>query len=99
MGENHFAALPLTLYGCVLLMAAVACWLLQQSIIRGEGRTSVLRLAVGSDWKGKMSPLLYLLGIAATAWLPWIAQSIYVLVAVLWLVPDRRIENALVAQG
>jgi hypothetical protein len=54
-----------------------------------------LRLAVGRDWKGKVSPLLYMLAIGATAWLPWVAQAIYALVAVLWLVPDRRIENAL----
>jgi uncharacterized membrane protein len=95
MGENHFAAIPSALYGGVLLMAAVAYWLLQQSIIRAEGDSSVLRLAVGRDWKGKVSPLLYLLAIGATAWLPWAAQAIYVFVAVLWLVPDRRIENAL----
>ncbi len=95
MGENHFAAIPSALYGSVLLMAAVAYWLLQQSIIRAEGQSSVLRIAVGRDWKGKASPFLYLLAIGATVWRPWVAQSIYVLVAVLWLVPDRRIEIAL----
>jgi uncharacterized membrane protein len=95
MGENHFASLPSALYGGVLLMAAVAYWLLQQSIIRTEGRSSVLAAAVGRDWKGKVSPLLYLLAIGAAPWLPSVAQAIYVLVAVLWLVPDRRIENAL----
>ena len=99
MGENHFASVPSALYGGVLLMAAVAYWLLQQSIIRAEGHSSVLRLAVGRDWKGKVSPLLYLLAIGATAGLPWVAQAIYVLVAVLWLVPDRRIENALRERG
>ena len=99
MGENHFAAVPSALYGGVLLMAAVGYWLLQQSIIRGEGAASVLRVAVGSDWKGKVSPLLYLVAIVATAWLPWVSQAIYVLVAVLWLVPDRRIEHALAARG
>jgi uncharacterized membrane protein len=99
MGENHFAAVPSALYGGVLLMAAVAYWLLQQSIIRAEGNSSVLRLAVGHDWKGKVSPLLYLLAIGATTWLPWVAQAIYAFVAVLWLVPDRRIENVLRERG
>ena len=99
MGENHFAPIPSALYGGVLLMAAIAYWLLQQSIIRAEGRSSVLRVAVGSDWKGKISPLLYLLAIAATAWLPWVAQAVYVFVAILWLVPDRRIENAVRERG
>jgi TMEM175 potassium channel family protein len=99
MGENHFAAVPSALYGGVLLMAAVGYWLLQQSIIKVEGRSSTLRSAVGRDWKGKLSPLLYLLAIGATAWLPWVAQAIYVLVAVLWLVPDRRIERALRERG
>ena len=99
MGENHFASIPSALYGAVLLMAAVAYWLLQQSIIGAEGHASILGLAVGRDWKGKVSPLLYLLAIGATAWLPWVAQAIYVFVAVLWLVPDRRIENALRERG
>jgi uncharacterized membrane protein len=95
MGENHFAPMPSALYGAVLLMAAIAYWVLQQSIIAAEGPTSVLRSAVGGDWKGKLSPLLYLIAIASTFWLQWVAQAIYVLVALLWLVPDRRIEHAL----
>jgi uncharacterized membrane protein len=95
MGENHFAPMPSALYGAVLLMAAIAYWVLQQSIIAAEGPTSVLRSAVGGDWKGKLSPLLYLIAIASTFWLQWVAQTIYVLVALLWLVPDRRIEHAL----
>jgi uncharacterized membrane protein len=95
MGENHFASIPSALYGCVLMMAAVAYRLLQQSIIRVEGHASVLRLAVGRDWKGKMPPLLYLAAIGATPWLPWVSQAIYAFVAILWLVPDRRIEKAL----
>ena len=99
MGENHFASLPSALYGSVLLMAAVAYWLLQQSIIRVEGHSSVLRRAVGRDWKGKAPPVLYLMAIGTTAWLPWIAQAIYVFVAILWLVPDRRIEDALRERG
>jgi TMEM175 potassium channel family protein len=95
MGENHFAAVPTALYGVVLLMAACAYWLLQRTIIASEGASSVLRAAVGSDWKGKLSPLFYLLGILSATWLPWLAQLIYVTVALLWLVPDRRIEQAL----
>jgi uncharacterized membrane protein len=95
MGENHFAAVPSALYGVVLLMAAGAYWLLQQAIIASEGQTSVLKKAVGNDWKGKLSPVMYLIAIAVTFWSPWVAQAIYVSVALLWLVPDRRIEHAL----
>ena len=95
MGENHFAALPSALYGVVLLAAAIAYWLLQQAIIASQGPDSVLRRAVGSDWKGKLSPVLYLLAIGATFVVPWIGQLIYVAVALMWLVPDRRIERTL----
>jgi uncharacterized membrane protein len=95
MGENHFAPMPSALYGAVLLMAAVAYWVLQQTIIAAEGSASVLKSAVGSDWKGKLSPALYLIAIASTFWVQWLAQAVYVLVALLWLVPDRRIEYAL----
>ncbi|MBD3811802.1 TMEM175 family protein [Thiobacillus sp.] len=95
MGENHFAAVPSALYGLVLLMAAIAYWVLEQAIIASEGPGSVLKRAVGRDWKGKLSPVLYGTAIAATFWAPWIAQAIYVFVAILWLVPDPRIERAL----
>jgi uncharacterized membrane protein len=95
MGENHFAAMPSALYGLVLLMAAIAYWLLEQAIIASEGSASVLKRAVGRDWKGKLSPVLYAVAIAATFRAPWIAQAIYVFVAILWLVPDPRIERAL----
>ena len=95
MGENHFAPLPSALYGAVLLMAAIAYWILQQTILAAEGEGSVLGRAVGRDLKGKLSPLLYLLAIAATLWSSWAAQAIYVAVALLWLVPDRRIERVL----
>jgi uncharacterized membrane protein len=95
MGENHFATAPSALYGVVLLMAAIAYWVLQQVIITSEGPASVLKKAVGSDWKGKLSPVFYVVAIAASLWSPRIAQAIYVLVALLWLVPDRRIEHAL----
>lgn len=95
MGENHFAALPSALYGGVLLLAAIAYRLLQQTIIAVEGPGSMLAAAVGSDWKGKLSPVLYLVGIVSTAWLPWVAQAMYVLAALIWVVPDRRIEHVL----
>ena len=93
MGENHFAAWPSALYGGVLLMAAIAYWLLQQAIIAAEGPGSLLKVALGRDWKGRVSPLLYLLGIATSFWLPWVAMLVYVVVALMWLVPDRRIEH------
>ena len=95
MGENHFAAWPTALYGVVLLMAACAYWILQQAIIAAEGPASLLKTALGNDWKGRLSPLLYICAIVSTLWLPWVAQLIYVVVALLWLVPDRRIEHAL----
>ena len=95
MGENHFASLPSALYGVILLCAAIAYWLLQQAIIGIEGTDSTLALAVGRDWKGRLSPVLYVAGIASTAWQTWLAQAIYVLAALLWVVPDRRIEHVL----
>jgi uncharacterized membrane protein len=95
MGENHFASMPLALYGGVLLMAACAYWILQQAIVAAQGPGSKLQAALGSDWKGKLSPLVYIVAIACSFWLPWLAQAAYVAVALLWLVPDRRIEHQL----
>jgi len=95
MGENHFAAMPTALYSMVLLMAAIAYYVLQQTIIRAEGPASILKKAVGRDWKGKVSPGLYVIAIIATVVSPWIAQAILVTVALMWLIPDRRIENVL----
>jgi uncharacterized membrane protein len=95
MGENHFAVIPTALYGVILLMAAVAYWILQQAIIARHGRESVLAIAVGRDLKGKLSPVLYVIAIFAAFFAPWVAGALYVLVAALWLVPDRRIERAL----
>jgi uncharacterized membrane protein len=95
MGENHFAAAPTAAYGGVLLMAAIAYWILQRALIALEGDGSLIKRAIGSDWKGKLSPLLYVIGIATTSVAPWLAQSIYIAVAVMWLVPDRRIEGAM----
>jgi uncharacterized membrane protein len=99
MGENHFAAVPSALYGTVLLMAGVAYYILQQVIIASEGPDSLLKRATGKDWKGKLSPILYFTAIPTAFWAPWISQGIYVLVAMIWLVPDRRIENAIAGKG
>ena len=95
MGENHFTPLPTALYGAVLLMAAIAYYLLERTIIRAQGPESILQKAVGRDWKGKLSPLVYVAAIAATLLSPVISQAMFVAVALIWLIPDRRIENVL----
>ena len=97
MGEIHFsgARLPTALYGMVLLLAAVAYYLLQRAIIEHQGAHGALATALGRDFKGKASLILYLAGIGSAFVLPSISHAIYVLVAVMWLVPDRRIENML----
>jgi uncharacterized membrane protein len=95
MGENHFEARPTALYGVVMLMAAIAYWILQSRIIASQGEGSILAKAVGSDLKGKISPILYLAAIASTLFEHRIAWAIYVAVAIMWLVPDRRIERVL----
>jgi len=95
VGENHTASVPTACYGVVLMLAALAYWLLQRMIIAVQGPQSLLRRAVGHDWKGKLSPALYALGIAVSFWKPWVSQALYLLVALLWFIPDRRIENAL----
>ena len=98
MGQNHFAAGPTALYGAVMLMAAIAYWVLQRTIMAVQGPDSLLRAAVGNDLKGKISPILYLIAIPAAFFEQWIADAIYVLVALIWLVPDRRIERAFETQ-
>ena len=98
MGENHFAPVPTAAYGVVLLLAAAAYWILQRTIMRSQGGESVLARAVGRDVKGKLSPLIYMLAIPAAFVRPWIAGALYVAVALMWLLPDRRIER-LVAAG
>jgi uncharacterized membrane protein len=95
MGENHFTPLPTAIYGVVLLAAAIAYYILQSAIIRQEGPDSKLARAVGSDFKGKISPVLYLTAIVLAFVHPMLADAIYVLVAIMWLVPDRRIESRL----
>ena len=98
MGENHFAAVPTALYGAVLLMAAIAYYILQQVIIASQGATSVLRTAIGWDWKGKLSPVLYVVAIPAALWWPAVGGAIYAAVAIIWIVPDRRIERLIAAR-
>ena len=93
MGENHFTKAPSALYGAVLLMAAVSYYILQSLSIAQEGPRSKLASAIGTDLKGKLSPVLYAVGIAASFFRPWIAGCIYVGVALMWLIPDRRIEK------
>jgi uncharacterized membrane protein len=95
MGENHFAELPTAVYGFVLLMAAIAYWFLERAIITEHGRDSVLASAVGSDWKARLSLVLYALAIGLAFVHQWIADAIYVTVAVMWFIPDRRIERQL----
>jgi len=99
MGENHFAPAPTATYGFVLLMAAIAYFILQGRILATEGPASALAAALGRDLKGKASMALYLVAIPAAFALEWFAGAVYVLVALLWLIPDRRIERALAAAG
>jgi uncharacterized membrane protein len=95
MGENHFTAVPTALYGAVLLMAAIAYYLLQQAIIRAQGQGSILKEAIGSDWKGKLSVVLYLTAIAISLHSSRVAQAVFVFAALIWVIPDRRIEKRL----
>jgi uncharacterized membrane protein len=95
MDENHYAAVPTALYGVVLLMAAIAYWILQHLIIVSQGSDSVLKQAVGKDWKGKLSPFAYLVAILVAPWSVWLSQALYVGAALVWFVPDRRIEHVL----
>jgi len=93
MGENNFSPSAMGLYGVILLMAAIAYFILQSRIIKNHGKDSVLANAIGKDLKGKMSPVMYVIGIIFSAINPWIAGFMYVLVAFIWLIPDKRIEH------
>lgn len=95
LGHNFPAPVPTAVYGAALLMPAVAYFLLEKAIIHRQGAHSVLARAVGSDVKGKISPVLYLTGIGLAFYQPWASIALYVLVAIMWLVPDRRIERVL----
>lgn len=94
-GKNHFSALPSMLYGVNLLMASIAYTLLQNAIIAAEADDLLLKTAVGKDVKGKGSNLLYVLAISVALFVPWFSLAIYVFVALVWIIPDKRIENAL----
>ena len=93
IGDSNFAAIPSALYGTVLLMAAIAYFLLQTLILRRHGKNSLLSRALGSDIKGKISPPLYFIAIISTFFFEWISISLYILVALIWLIPDTRIER------
>jgi TMEM175 potassium channel family protein len=95
MGENHFAPLPTAVYGVVLLAAAIAYYTLQKLIIAYQGPNSKLKAAVGKDIKGKLSPVIYLLAILLAFVNQWVSDGLFVLVALMWLIPDRRIESKL----
>jgi len=88
MGQNHLAAMPTATYGCVLLMAALAYWILQSAIIRQQGPKSFLAAAIGRDWKGKLSPLTYAAAIPLAFLSPWISNGLFVVVALIWLIPE-----------
>jgi uncharacterized membrane protein len=94
VGENPAASVPTALYGMVLLLAALAWWVLERTIIAAEGPRSLLKEAVGADYKANLSPVLYALGVLLAFWSPSAAQGLYLFVALLWLIPDRRIERA-----
>ena len=93
MGENHFESNTLALYGFILLMAAVAYFILQRQILLTHGKNSLLAKALGKDLKGKLSPVLYIIAIISTPFISWVAGLIYIGVALMWLVPDKRIER------
>ncbi len=95
MGENHFAPVPTALYGVLLLLAAIAYMILQQTIIASQGENSLLKRAVGGDWKGLVSPACYAAAIPIAFWSTSVALALYVIVALIWLIPDRRIERVL----
>lgn len=95
MGENHFAPAPVALYGLVLLLAAIAYRILQQLIIASQGQESVLKKAIGSDWKGRLSLIVYAAAIPMAFVSRWISLALYLFVALSWLIPDKRIEKVL----
>lgn len=95
MGENHFTPLPTAMYGLVLLMAAIAYWILARAIIAAEGKDSLLAKAIGKDRKGTLSVILYAIAIPLAFVNEWLSEAVYVSIALAWLVPDRRIERVI----
>jgi uncharacterized membrane protein len=94
MGETHFAAWPVAIYGVVLFMSAIAYYILTLTLLAEHGKDSTIAAALGRDFKGKISIVFYVLGMVAAYWRPLVAVAIYVGVALMWLVPDRRMERA-----
>jgi uncharacterized membrane protein len=99
MGENNFAQVPLALYGVILLMAAVSYFILQNLIISNHGKNSSLSKVLGKDYKGKASPILYIIAIISTFFSEYVAGAIYIFIALMWLIPDRRIERRINNEG
>jgi uncharacterized membrane protein len=95
MGENYLSAMPVALYGCVLFLAGTAYAILVRALLHAEGKSSLLAQAIGRDVKGKISVIVYAAGIGLAFVQPWVAQALYAAVALLWLIPDRRIERVL----
>jgi uncharacterized membrane protein len=99
MGENHFSASPTALYGIVLAMAGIAYYFLIHSLIKLHGEDSLLATSIGDDFKGKISVVIYVVGILVSFYNSWISFGLYCCVAVMWFIPDKRIEKRLVAKG
>ena len=99
MGETHFAALPVAVYGVVLLLAAIAYYVLARVLVAHHGPESALAAALGADFKGRISIVIYAVAIAVAFAAPWISGALYVLVALMWLIPDRRFERVLTEHG
>ncbi len=99
MGENHFSTLPVAIYGFVSLMAGTAYYILAQCLIKTHGKTSTLAIAINKDRKGKLSVVIYALGIGLSFVNPWFGLAMYFIVAAMWFIPDKRIENTLVKEG
>ena len=95
MGENNFSTWPVALYGVILFFAAVAYFVLARSLVKIHGKDSVLGIAIGKDWKGRISLIVYATGVAMSFVYPWLGVSMYVLVGAMWLIPDKRIERKL----
>ena len=96
LGENHFAAIPAAVYGVILFMNGISYLILELQIISSHGPDSLLKRAVGEEWKGKLSIILYAIAIVSTFLSQWIAIGIYVVIAIIWFIPDRRIERIFV---
>jgi uncharacterized membrane protein len=95
MGENHFTKWPVIVYGVVLIMNSIAYYILVRSLLKVNGKDSTLAKALGSDVKGKISTLIYAIGIGAAFFNSWISLGLYAVVAIIWLIPDRRIEKTI----